>query len=340
MPKVSVIMPVYNTPENYLREAVESILSQTYSDFEFIIINDGSSNNAQEVILSYDDSRIVYVKNEQNIKLIKTLNKGLKLARGEYIVRMDSDDISVENRIEKSVEFMDKNPDVAAASSYAIGTPRKLKFMLPEQNEVIKPFLRYVANCIMHPAIIIRSCVLKKNNLCYDENYPHNEDYKLWISINEHAKLANIPEFLLIHRLHEKSVSFQHAEEQNRITQKIVWENLLADFAPKNKKLKQIASKIYNSEKLSLIEFYKVDRFLSKVVSKLYKIFTPDIYPYISNGYSGMYTTAALNTRAGFGLFALIWLSGFGKIIAREPDLKKNVSMQVIKQMENELGKN
>ena len=111
MPKVSVLMPVYNTKEEYLREAIESILNQTFTDFEFIIINDGSTNNAEEVIKSYKDSRIKYYRQE-NHGLIYTLNYGLSLCNGEYIARMDSDDISLPFRFEKQIEVLDKNPNI------------------------------------------------------------------------------------------------------------------------------------------------------------------------------------------------------------------------------------
>lgn len=338
MPKVSVIMPVYNTPENYLREAIESILKQTYSDFEFIIINDGSTNNAESVILSYGDSRIVYVKNEQNLKLIKTLNKAFELAKGEYIIRMDADDISVKNRIEKSVEYMDNNRNIAAAGTYAIGTPNKLRFMPPKKNEDIKPFLRYVMNCMIHPSMIIRTCILRENNLLYDENYLHNEDYKLWLLLNKIGELANIPEVLLVHRLHETSVSVKYTQEQLRITNKILWENLLCDFAPKNKKLEKIVYKFFNSEKLELSEFCCVSKFLCKVVKKLKRLFPDEIYPYIIKIYTDNYTEFALSTKPVFWLLVAIWISPFGAEFGIGVDFKKNLADKILLNMRSTLS--
>ena len=114
---VTVLMPVYNG-EMYLREAIDSILHQTFTDFEFLIINDGSTDNSETIILSYDDSRIRYEKNDSNLKLIATLNKGIELAKGKYIVRMDADDISIPDRIEKQVAFLEKNPDVGICGSW------------------------------------------------------------------------------------------------------------------------------------------------------------------------------------------------------------------------------
>ena len=105
---VSVIMPVYNGAM-YLNEAITSILRQTYSNFEFIIINDGSTDLSEEIILSFSDSRIVYVKNPENYRLIKTLNLGFSMAKGRYIARMDADDISHPDRLLKQVDFLDHN---------------------------------------------------------------------------------------------------------------------------------------------------------------------------------------------------------------------------------------
>ena len=117
MPEITVLMPVYNG-EKYLRPAIESILNQTFSDFEFLIINDGSTDNSESIILSYKDERIRYVKNENNLKLIKTLNKGIDLARGKYIARMDADDISLPTRLEREIEYMESHPECGLVSVF------------------------------------------------------------------------------------------------------------------------------------------------------------------------------------------------------------------------------
>ena len=109
LPLITVLMPVYNG-EKYLQQAIESILKQTFTDFEFLIINDGSTDNSENIILSYDDSRIRYIKNEENLRLIRTLNKGIELAKGKYIARMDCDDISLPYRFEKQLKEFQNNP--------------------------------------------------------------------------------------------------------------------------------------------------------------------------------------------------------------------------------------
>ena len=118
-PLISVILPAYNA-ERFLEEAIDSILAQTYKNFELIVLNDGSTDRTEEIILSYNDPRIRYIKNESNLKLIKTLNKGIALARGKYIARMDADDISLPTRFEKEIEFMEIHPDIGVCSSKVI----------------------------------------------------------------------------------------------------------------------------------------------------------------------------------------------------------------------------
>ena len=118
MPVISVIMPVYNTKEKFLREAVESILNQTFTDFEFIIINDGSDSITEDIILSYKDLRIKYLKNEQNLGIVQSLNKAVKTAKGKYIARMDADDISMPHRLEKQYEFMENHPQCGVCGTY------------------------------------------------------------------------------------------------------------------------------------------------------------------------------------------------------------------------------
>ena len=115
--KATVLMPVYNA-EKYVAEAIDSILNQTFNDFEFLIINDGSTDNSLDIIKSYDDPRITIINNETNLGLSHTLNKGIELARGEYIIRMDADDISLSIRLEKQIEFMDSNQHIGICGSW------------------------------------------------------------------------------------------------------------------------------------------------------------------------------------------------------------------------------
>lgn len=306
MPRVSVIMPVYNAEENHLREAILSILKQTYTDFELIILNDGSTNNSEEVIKSFDDPRIVYVKNDKNLKIIKTLNKGLELAKGEYIARMDSDDISDTRRLEIQVKYLDEHPKVALAGTWAVAFPVKIKYRLPTHAQDIKMFLRYCSNCIIHPTVMVRKSVLAENNLKYDEAYPHAEDYKLWCDLSEKYDLANIPEVLFAHRLHTTSVSALNARVQQNISDKILFECLIKDFGADEIVVKAIEAYL-NSKTISSKSLWAVGKWLGKIAEQIYReIFEQgrrDIIARYSNIWKKFILMSEYNTRFIFTLY-------------------------------------
>ena len=218
---VTVLMPVYNASE-FLREAIDSILDQTYEEFEFLIINDGSTDSSVNIIESYEDERIRLVHNTENWGLIKTLNKGIEIASGKYIVRMDADDIAEKNRIETQVNFMENNDDVAVAGSNGI-------IFLSEKPLIKKPTdfpTRYseirckllFESPIMHPAVIMRKKVLLENNYRYKDEYKDTEDYGLWMEIAKNHKIVNISKKLLRHRIISSSVTNQALKRMsNRI---------------------------------------------------------------------------------------------------------------------------
>lgn len=210
MVTISVIMPVYNGAK-FLREAIDSILAQSFEDFEFIIINDGSSDNSEEIILSYKDSRIVYVKNEANLKLIKTLNKGVDIAKGKYIARMDADDVALPNRFETQLEYFRLHPDVGIVGGrtlylYLSGQIKKPSFFcrLKETPPYIQPF----ENTVRHPAVMIVSDVLKQNNYRDDGSALHIEDWELWLRLySKGVKCITTDEYLLHYRITDGSIN-------------------------------------------------------------------------------------------------------------------------------------
>jgi len=209
-PSINVLMPVYNA-EKYLREAIDSILNQTFSDFELLIINDGSSDNSEEIILSYTDSRIRYVKNERNIGLVATLNKGIDLIDSEYIFRMDADDISMLNRFEIQKKFMDDHPHigVSSASLERFGNDVAI-WRCPLVNNEIKAFLLF-GSSIAHAPCVFRTKVLKENNIYYRDIYPHLEDYDLWIRLRKLTDFANIDDVLYRYRVVDHNVTVVNA---------------------------------------------------------------------------------------------------------------------------------
>ena len=208
MPKVSVVMPAYNA-EKYIGEAIESILNQTYTDFEFIIINDGSTDRTKEIILEYDDPRIVLLENEKNSGIVVTLNKGLDAAKGEYIARMDADDISLCNRIERQVMFLDSHKHIGVVGSalqvFGDGIDNQNRFF-SDSKEKLKAELLF-SSCLAHPTVMFRCSLIRKSNACYDLQFAGIEDYALWWTLAQITDLGCINEILLKYRSHEKQIT-------------------------------------------------------------------------------------------------------------------------------------
>lgn len=214
-------MPVYNA-EAFLRESIDSILNQSFAEFEFLIINDGSTDQSETIIKSYTDKRIRLINNDTNLKLITTLNKGIELAKGEYIARMDADDISHPDRLKKQFEFLESHPEIGICGTWfeSIGQNKSvLKY--PQDDTMIR--IKMLYQCpFCHPSVMIRKTILAENNLKYNPNFAHAEDYELWTQLSRFTKFANIPEVLLKYRLHEANVSNKHSKEQRINTQIII----------------------------------------------------------------------------------------------------------------------
>lgn len=206
-PCVTVLMSVYNG-EKYLSEAIDSILAQTYPDFEFLIIDDASSDASREIVKSYADPRIRLIANTERKGLAANLNRGIQLARGEYIARMDADDISMSERLQKQVAFMQANPDIAASGTCAIDmneSGRDLKVRKVVRGEALRRWV-WVPSPLIHPSVILRKSVVEKFG--YDVSLELAEDYGLWIGLHcAGERLDNLNEVLLRYRVHAQSVT-------------------------------------------------------------------------------------------------------------------------------------
>ncbi len=221
-PKVTVLMPVYNG-ERFLKEAIESILTQTFTDFEFLIINDGSTDKSIDIIMSYNDPRIRLIHNEENLKLIASLNKGINLAKGKYIARMDCDDISMPSRLEKEVEFLDNNYEYGLVGTWfnVINADGQelYKVTHPTEDSMIKLFL--TVNCpLAHGSIMGRTELFRKN-LYGSEQYFAIEDYELWTRLAAITKIYNIPEYLFKYRVYGESFSDTKLEAMAKQTEQL-----------------------------------------------------------------------------------------------------------------------
>ncbi len=208
IPKVSVLMPVYNTRAEYLRAAVKSILVQTYNDFEFLIIDDGSSNEVEKVIRSYSDPRIIFSRNEVNLGIASTRNKLLEMARGEYLAVMDSDDLSMPDRFQKQVDFLDMHSEVGLVGSQVRVIPNNKIREYPQDNDIIEDMLVCGGNYFWHPALMIRKSVLTSNQIYYDPAFVTCEDYDLFCKLIGKTKFANLPEILFHYRWNKQNTTY------------------------------------------------------------------------------------------------------------------------------------
>ena len=203
MPKVSVLTPVYNTNPMHLREMIESILNQTFSDFEFLILNDSPDNKEIEKIVSEyakRDKRIKYSKNRKNMGITPSRNKLLEMASGEYLAIFDHDDISMPTRLEKQVTYLDSHPQIGVVSGMLehFGTETHV-WPYPEFDTDIR--VMTCDNCVVaHTAAMIRKSVLIDNDIKYEDFYSPAEDYRLWTRLMEVTHFHNIQEVLVRYR--------------------------------------------------------------------------------------------------------------------------------------------
>ena len=219
-PFISVLLPAFNA-EKFLKESIDSILCQTYSNFELIIINDGSIDNTQAIIDAYDDSRIKCITNSQNKGLIDSLNEGILSCTGIYIIRMDADDIAFKHRIQTQVEFLQLNPHVAMVGAHAIFFNENItspieNWPLDQSTNTINEIKSAIVweNCIIHPSVCMRTDIAK--SLLYDASQKNYEDYDLWLRLlaNNHI-IAKINEPLLYYRVQENSVTQSTIRKSN-----------------------------------------------------------------------------------------------------------------------------
>ncbi len=208
-PLVSVLMPVYKTAP-YLREALDSMLCQTFKDFELIVLDDCSPDNAEEKLDAYDDSRIVRYKGEKNVGLSNVLNVGIEMARGKYIARMDSDDISLPQRLQVQVDYLEKHPDVDLVSVgmrlFGAKEGTWIRELNPEKVKIEALF----HSPVLHASSVWRKDTFEKQGLRFRQEMVPAEDYDLWVrAMLKGLKLVNLPEVLYKYRIHDAQATLQ-----------------------------------------------------------------------------------------------------------------------------------
>lgn len=228
-PKISVILPVYNA-DRYIHESLDSTLGQSVSDFELIIIDDGSTDKSLTILRDYaeKDSRILLLENEHNIGLVNSLNRGLAIVRGEYIARMDADDVNLPNRFALQIQYLEQHSEVGV-----LGTNMKFIddngfftnegrpiYSQPVSPNMIKWMLHW--NCgIYHSTVMVKRNVLDRTGFSYDPDFQHAEDRDLWIRLSKNTVIACLPEVLVYYRRIPSSISHFYYKEQKAIQYKI-----------------------------------------------------------------------------------------------------------------------
>ncbi|HMS66220.1 MAG TPA: glycosyltransferase family 2 protein [Ignavibacteria bacterium] len=215
-PKVSVITTVYNC-EKYIARSVESILNQTYRDFEFIIVNDGSIDNTSLIVreLSLADNRIVFIDNKENKGRVPSLNKALEIAKGKYLAIQDADDYSMPERLEKQITFLENNNDYVLVGSNIIVMDENEKFISQPMRPINSPEAKFnlLFRCTFaNPSIVFRKEIVDKYGLKYEDNFIHAEDYRIISKISNYGKVYNLEEMLVKYRKHSFNNSMVYSD--------------------------------------------------------------------------------------------------------------------------------
>lgn len=231
---ISVIMSNYNTAEEYLREAIESVLNQTYSNFEFIIVDDCSTDNSLEIIKSYRDPRIIIIENEENLGLTKSINRAVRIAKGEFLARMDADDVCMPERFQKQIDYMNENSSLIVCGTWAelfgdgayIYRNKYSKKIIPER-EIFQICLLFGNHHGLHNNVaFFRHQTLIDENVQYNEKYPCAQDYRMWVECSKKGDCQNVSEVLVKIRYHDRSISSAKKALQTECTKNIISEQL------------------------------------------------------------------------------------------------------------------
>ena len=211
-PEITVLMPVYNQ-QQFLDESIQSILNQSFADFEFIIINDGSYDKSANIINQYSklDKRIIIINNSENLGISSALNIGIKKSKGKYIARMDADDISLRNRLQEQKFFLDNNLETGVCGTYSeilLQNGKKKIQKHPLRHDDLKTRLIFSVP-VSHPTVMMRSNVLKKYKIFFNENLKEVQDYDFWIKFAKYSNFSNIGKVLLKYREHFDSISYK-----------------------------------------------------------------------------------------------------------------------------------
>jgi exopolysaccharide biosynthesis predicted pyruvyltransferase EpsI/GT2 family glycosyltransferase len=266
-PKLSVVMPTLNAA-TYLKESIDSILSQTFSNYEFLIVDDNSRDGTREIIGSYNDSRIILIDGP-NKGISSALNVGIKMAQGEYIARMDADDISMPTRFEKQIQYLDTHPNCGMVGcKVTIFGDKTFTWNLETDNETLHTDMLFYLPCV-HPTVMFRKSVLKDNNLLYNIEYSATEDYEFFARISKYTDIANIDEILLQYRFMKSNATNKNNDTGLPLYLSVMdeqFKSLGLNFSEEELKLLSVHYSIKGLKGIDVIKaFIKIDLLLKKI---------------------------------------------------------------------------
>jgi len=241
-PRISVIMSVYNTEPEYLQEAVSSILNQTFRDFEFLIVDDGSNVETKKNLAVFTDPRIRILVNDMNLGLTKSLNRALKECRGDYIARMDSDDFSFPQRFASQLEYMKSHPEYSVIGSRFTITDKKGTYPVhwTDDPEVKRVHFLFYNDGICHPTAFFQRSFLLGHGITYREEVRKAQDYAMWLSIiDSGGRLGLCPEVLLIYRVHPGQITSNISDQMQceQMTIRLQLDRFSKDFSEEDRQL-------------------------------------------------------------------------------------------------------
>lgn len=243
LPRVSLLMTMHNAGA-YLRPAIESLLAQSFSDFELIVVDDGSTDDSAAVVEGITDARIRLIRNAINRGQTACLNQGLALARGEFIARQDADDLSNSDRLEKQTRYLDAHPDTALVGANAVEIDGADKPVGRTDLPLDTPAIRWgqlFYNSFLHSAVMVRTKVIREEFGGYDENFRCSMDYALWSRIVQRHTAANLPEALISLRVHPESMTRSKPSLLEEETDRVLRANLTAEFPKRSFSEEEIA---------------------------------------------------------------------------------------------------
>ncbi|MDR0605763.1 MAG: glycosyltransferase family 2 protein [Bacteroidales bacterium] len=244
MVAISVLVPVYNA-DAFIREAIDSVLCQSFRNFELLLMDDGSTDCSADIIRSYSDPRIHYELCPHDF--IATLNRGIEIAQGKYIARLDHDDMMTPDRLQTQYDFMEAHPEIAACGAFmqTFGDSSHIIYMPVEHNDIVQTMLLY--DTMSNSTGFIRRSVLMEHNIRHENGYSFADDYKLWTEIAKVGKLANIPKVLTKHRKSNKQTSAIHGGAMwaaSLVIQDELLQYFLKAFTPTGKLDTMVAEKL------------------------------------------------------------------------------------------------